>query len=87
MATAGPSTSSKLSTTAETQEKSADTEKATPTRDSPTKSEQSGSLEDEEEDNISLTGPNATRDAIADGIVSLLSPTLKTLDQGVLATK
>jgi len=38
-------------------------------------------------DSLDLTGPNPTRDAIADGIVSLLSPTLKTLDEGVLATK
>ena len=38
-------------------------------------------------DEDDLTGPNPTRDALADGIVSLLSPTLKTLDQGVLATK
>lgn len=38
-------------------------------------------------DEDDLTGPNPTRDALAEGIVSLLSPTLKTLDQGVLATK
>lgn len=38
-------------------------------------------------DSLDLTGPNPTRDALADGIVSLLSPTLKTLDDGVLATK
>lgn len=38
-------------------------------------------------DSLDLTGPNPTRDALADGIVSLLSPTLKTLDEGVLATK
>jgi len=34
-----------------------------------------------------LASPNPTRDALAEGIVSLLSPTLNTLDQGVLATK
>lgn len=38
-------------------------------------------------DEDDLAGPNPTRDALAEGIVSLLSPTLKTLDQGVLATK
>lgn len=38
-------------------------------------------------DSLDLTGPNPTRDALADGIVSLLSPTLKTLDEGVHATK
>lgn len=38
-------------------------------------------------DEDDLTSPNPTRDALAEGIVSLLSPTLKTLDQGVLATK
>lgn len=38
-------------------------------------------------DSLDITGPNPTRDALADGIVSLLSPTLKTLDEGVLATK
>ena len=38
-------------------------------------------------DSLDLTGPNPTRDALADGIVSLLSPTLKNLDEGVLSTK
>ncbi|CAG7720494.1 unnamed protein product [Allacma fusca] len=38
-------------------------------------------------DSFDLTGPNPTRDALADGIVSLLSPTLKTLDEGFLSTK
>jgi hypothetical protein len=38
-------------------------------------------------DEDDLAAPNPTRDALAEGIVSLLSPTLNTLDQGVLATK
>jgi len=44
-----------------------------------------GSAEDP--DSFDLTGHHPTRDTLAEGIVSLLSPTLKTLDEGVLATK
>lgn len=44
-----------------------------------------GSVEDP--DSFDLTGHHPTRDTLAEGIVSLLSPTLKTLDEGVLATK
>ena len=45
------------------------------------------SSQNDDGDSLDLTGQNATRDALADGIVSLLSPTLKTLDEGVLSTK